>query len=315
MQIEHPAISAWRELRPEQVEPERLDMLKAENPTTTIYRLVGVGQADSSVIAKRCRQSTARIERTIYEELLPNLPLPMLHYYGSVEEPDAEFCWLFIEDVSDDEKYDPHVEGQRVAAAQWLGIMNRSASGLAAAARLPERGPEHYLALLQSARETVLSNITNPALNNDDHTLLETIVDHCEHLNEIWSQLAYVCEGMPQTLVHGDFIKKNVAIRSSGDGIVFLPYDWEKAGWGSPAEDISRIDIPTYWSVVRDYWPGLSANAFRRLANVGRIFRCLVFLHWIAPSLAHESVEKPMNYARSCETWLVDLIRAAEWQG
>jgi hypothetical protein len=312
--LEHPAISAWRELQPERVEPERLEILKTENQATTIYRLTRVGQPDSTVIAKRCRQSTARIERAIYEEILPNLPLPMLHYYGFVEEPDAEFCWLFIEDVSADDKYDPHIEDHRIAAAQWLGTMNTSASSLAAIRRLPERGPEHYLDLLQSARDMILSHITNPSLNADDRALLETTVDHCVHLNLIWSQLAHVCDGMPQTLVHGDFIKKNVAVRSSRDGIILLPYDWEKAGCGIPAEDISRVDIPTYWLTVRDFWPGSSARAFKRLANAGRIFRCLVFLYWIAPSLAHESVREPMNYIKSCESWLADLIQAAEWQ-
>lgn len=289
-------------------------MLKSENQATTIYRLIGVGQAGLNVIAKRCRQDTARIERTIYEEILPDLPFPTLHYYGFVEEPDAEFCWLFIEDASDDEKYDPRIREHRISAAHWLGTMNTSASGLDAAALLPERGPEHYLNLLQSARDAILSNSANPSLNTDDHALLEAILAHCDYLSAHWGRLASICQGMPQTLVHGDFIGKNVVVRSSRDGIIFLPYDWEKAGWGIPAEDISRVDIPTYWSTVRDYWPGLGAKAFKRLANVGRVFRCLVFLHWIAPSLADESLEEPVNYIRSCETWLADLIRASEWQ-
>lgn len=315
MHLEHPAVSAWRKLRTERIEPERLEVLKTENQTTTIYRLIGVGETDSTVIAKRCRQSTARIERAIYEEILPNLPLPMLHYYGFVDETSTEFCWLFIEDVSADDKYDPDIEDHRIAAAQWLGITNTSASNLAAIRRLPARGPEHYLQLLQSASDMILSHITNPSLNADDRALLETTIAHCVHLNQIWSQLAYVCEGMPHTLVHGDFIKKNVAVRSGRDGIILLPYDWEKAGYGIPAEDISRVDLPTYWSTVRDYWPGSSAQAFQRLANVGRIFRCLVFLHWIAPSLAYESVRESMDYIRSCESWLADLIQAAGWQG
>lgn len=314
MHPEHPAISAWRELRPERVEPERLEMLKTENQATTIYRLVRIGQADSTVIAKRCPQSTARVERTIYEEILPKLPLPMLHYYGFVDEPNAEFCWLFIEDVSGDGRYNPHYEDHRVAAAQWLGIMTTSASGLAAATRLPERGPEHYLNLLQSARDIILSRITNPSLNADDRALLETIVDHCVHLNLIWSQLVHVCEGMPHTLVHGDFIKKNVAVRPSQDGIILLPFDWEKAGWGIAAEDISRVDIPTYWSTVRDHWPGLGINSLKRLANVGKVFRCLVFLDWIASTVAHESIGQAVDDVRNCEGWLADLIEAAEWQ-
>jgi hypothetical protein len=314
MQPKHPALSAWRQLRPEREEPTQLEALEAENQATAIYRLTPAREEDLRVIAKRSRQSTARVERTIYEEILPELPLPMLQYLGFVEEANGEFCWLFIEDVSGDARYNPDTREHRVAAAQWLGTMNTSASGLMAAARLPHRGPGHYLALLQSARDVILSNAANPSLSSDDRALLETAVDHCGHLAANWSHLAQVCEGMPQTLVHGDFIGKNVAVRSSRNGIIFLPYDWEKAGWGIPAEDISRVDIHTYWSTVRSHWPGTSAKAFRRLASVGRIFRCLVFLHWIAPSLELESVEKPVNYLRNCEAWLADLIRAAEWQ-
>jgi len=314
MQLEHPAISAWRELRPKLVEPERLDVLTEESRKTAVYRLARAGKGDSAVIAKRCRQSTALIERAIYEQVLPSLPVPMLHYYGAVEEPNGEFCWLFLEDVSGDEKYHPHIVEHRVAAARWLGIMNTSASGLAAAARLPARGPEHYLKLLRSACDTILSNFANPALNADDLALLETVVAHCKHLSVQWSQLAGVCEGMPQTLVHGDFITKNVAVRTGRDGIMFLPFDWEKAGWGLPAEDISRVDIPTYRSTVQDHWPSLSIQAIKRLANVGKIFRCLVYLDWIAPSLADDSVEQPMNDLRRCQTWLADLIQAAGWQ-
>ena len=328
MQIEHPAVSAWRELRLEGIIPRRIDVLKVEDPAegsarervkakkvsrkTTVYRLLRVGKAGSAVIAKRCQRRTALIERTIYEEILPNLPLPMLHYYGAVAEPNGEFCWLFLEDLSADEKYHPHIKKHRVAAAQWLGIMNTSASGLAAAARLPERGPEHYLKLLCSARDAILSNFTNPTLKADDIALLNTIVVHCKYLIKNWSQLECICEGMPQTLVHGDFITKNVGVRTGQDGLIFLPFDWEKAGWGIPAEDISRVDIPTYWSTVQTYWPRLSVQAFNRLATVGRIFRCLVFLDWLAPSLQYESVEQPLNDLRRCETWLADLIRTID---
>jgi hypothetical protein len=306
--LEHPAVRAWRALRPKCVEPEWLEVLQEESPITGVYRLVRVGTAGTAVIAKRCRQNTALIERTLYEEILPNLPFPILHYYGFVEDADSEFCWLFLEDVSG-EKYQPHIKEHRVAAARWLGIMNTSSVGIAAAARLPDRDPEHYLNLLRSARDTILSNFANSALKADDLALLKALVAHCEHLSGHWSQLLSICEEMPQTLVHGDFIKKNVGVRTGQDGLILLPFDWEKAGWGVPAEDISRVDIPTYWSTVQGYWPKLSIRALERLANVGKIFRCLVFLDWLAPSLETESVEQPMNDLRRCETWLADLIQ------
>ena len=74
--LDHPAVVAWRELRPERLTPQCVEIVREnENP---IYRLDGVGFDDSRVIAKRCRLSTASIERTIYDEILPRLPFTTL---------------------------------------------------------------------------------------------------------------------------------------------------------------------------------------------------------------------------------------------
>lgn len=314
MQLEHPAVRAWRELQPVHAAPEQIEVFEEESRSTWVYRLVCVGEAHTNVIAKRSRQGTARIERTVYEEILPKFPFPGLHYYGSVQERDGEFWWLFLEDASRDLKYLPHIKEHRVAAAQWLGNMNTFSSDLVVVAQLPGREPGHYLNLLHSARHAIQSNLTNPALKLGDLALLENVLAQCDHLIVHWNHLAAVCEGVPRTLVHGDFIKKNVRVRYSHDGIIILPFDWEKAGWGIPAEDISRVDLPTYWSTIRDNWPNLTIQTLKRLMSVGKVFRCLVYLDWIAPSLAFASVERPINHIRRCETWLSDLIRAAEWQ-
>ncbi|MEJ2303378.1 MAG: hypothetical protein P8Y14_17775 [Anaerolineales bacterium] len=314
MPLKHSAIRAWCELRRVPRDAELLEAFKVEGQSASVYRLVWVGKTGPSMIAKRSRQSTARVERIVYEEILPNLPLPTLRYHGSVAEPDGEYWWLFLEDVSSDEKYLPHIKEHRIAAAQWLGIMNTVASGSPAAACLPERGPGHYLHLLHSARQTIQSNFSNPVLNAGHLVLLENILAQCEYLSVHWNELGSACEGIPLTVVHGDFIRKNVRVRYTQDGIVILPFDWEKAGWGIPAEDISRVDLPTYWSTVQEYWPTLTIQSLNRLINVGKIFRCLVFLDWIAPSLAFASVEQPINDIRRCESWLAGLIRTAEWR-
>ncbi|HZD56579.1 MAG TPA: phosphotransferase [Anaerolineales bacterium] len=314
MKLEHAAVSAWRDLQPAYAAPENLEVFGTENGNTSVYRLVRVDEASTNVIAKRSRHRTARIERAIYEQVLPGLPLPTLHYYGAVEEPDGQFWWLFLEDVSHEARYLPHIQEHRVAAARWLGTMNIFASRLPAAAHLPERKPQHYLNLLRSARRTISSNLANPALRADHLALLETILAQCRHLSAHWSELASACTGIPRTLVHGDFISKNVRVRYGRDGIILLPFDWEKAGWGIPAEDISRVDLATYWSTVRDHWPGLALPALSRLMSVGKVFRCLVFLDWIAPSLASSSIEQPINELQRCETWLAGLIQSAAWR-
>jgi hypothetical protein len=313
-QLQHPALSVWRELRPERAVPERLEILEERGQKTAVYRLLRVGREDSNIVAKRCRMSAALIERTIYEEILPRLPIPMIHYYGFVAEPDSEFGWLFLEDVSDD-SYQPHIKEHQVAAARWLGIMNISASSIEAAAKLSNRGPNHYLNLLDTSCAEMQLDISNPALDLEGRKLLENILDYCQQLAANWGPIEHACEGMPQTLVHGDFISKNVAVRIGRDGFDILPFDWEKAGWGVPAEDISGVDIATYWRTVRDFWPQFDLDDFKRLARVGRIFRWIVFLDWIAPGFARDSVERPMRDLRHYADWLLaDLREAPTWR-
>lgn len=313
-QLEHLAASAWQELRRKRAVPARLEALEQGAGVSAVYRLVGAEQGHLPVVAKRCSRNTAVIERTLYEEILPKLPIPALHYYGFVEEPGGEFGWLFLEDVSEG-KYQPHIREHRIAAARWLGLMNTSAAAIEIEARLPSRGARHYLNLLDTANAAIQSNLTNAALDREGRELLEKIIGLLQQVATHWGLVERVCEGMPQTLVHGDFISKNVGIRHSRDGLNVLPFDWEKAGWGVPAEDISGVDIPTYWRTVRDFWPRYATDDFERLAQVGRVFRWLVFLEWIAPGFSRESVEQPMRDMRYYADWLLaDLEAAATWR-
>ena len=132
------------------------------------------------------------------------------------------------------------------------------------------------------------------------------------------------CEGIPQTLVHGDFVGKNVTIRSGQDGKTLLPFDWENAGWGVPAVDLAQAALPrtsflanpelaTYLSLVRGRWPGLDLATIEGLANYGRIFRCLAALHWEAQSLAHQWVEWPLKNMAAYEAELLDAMQTAGW--
>ena len=311
---EHPAVKAWNEVRPDRTRVTGIEVVVGSSSPTTVYRLKGVGEAGSTVIAKRCQQRKGLIERAVYEEILPQLPLPMMQYYGFLQEPDGEYCWLFVEDVSR-EKYDPRRKRHRIAAARWLGVMNVSAADNAVASRLPQRMPDHYLKLLRSARAVMLSNASNPALGPADLATLKRVVHQCDHLEGIWRQLESSCDGMPQSLVHGDFIRKNVGARAEGDQITLLPFDWENAGWGVPAEDISKVDITAYWITVKEHWPRIGIGTLKRMAVAGEVFRCLVFLGWIAPRLAREEVAQSISDLALCETWLADLIQGARWRG
>ena len=321
--LEHPAVKAWSELRPGRIEPESVEILR-ERKGSAIYRLEGVGLRGASVIAKRCRHADAVIEQTIYEEVLPHLPVTAIHYYGFVGEPDRKFGWLFLEDAGREE-YSPFIEEHRALAAQWLGLMHTSAAHVAVADRLPDRGPSHYLEHLQSGRVTILRNLANPELQADDLAVLQSIVAQCEALESRWHKVEESCAGLPRTLVHGDFTGKNLRVRAGQAGMALLPFDWEEAGWGIPAPDLApstllgsggfsaNPDIATYWLAVRDHWSSWDLQTVQQLAICGKAFRCLAAINWKAQRLAYEGADWVVSEMRIYQAELSDAIQAATW--
>jgi hypothetical protein len=311
--LEHAATRAWCALRGGSAQPGGIEVLKQEESGAAVYRLQGAGDASSPVIAKRSPRATAAIERLVYEQILSELPLRVPHYYGAAEEPDGAFCWLFLEDVTG-KRYRPDREAHRLGAARWLGALHSSVGSPPAAEQLPGRRPQHYLELLRSGRDALRLQLSSRAPEPGDAAVLEDVLRHCDRLSERWSELEHACEGIPDTLVHGDFITHNVYVRSEPSGLVFLPFDWEKSGWGVPAEDISSVDLDAYRECVRDCWPGLDRDALRRLASAGRIFRCLVFLDWATPGLAGEHAEQAVDDIELCRSWLDRLMEGAAWK-
>jgi hypothetical protein len=299
----HPAARAWQELQPGRVESESIETLK-ETEKSVVYRLKGVGPGGSAVIAKRCRTTTASIERTVYEDILPHLPITALHYYGCTQQ-DGEFCWLFLEDAGE-QRYSPYSKEHCALVGRWLGLLHTSAARLAAAARLPDRGPGHYLEHLRSARHTILRYLTNPALSGDDVTVLHAIVAQCDFLESRWSQVETCCAGIPLTLVHGDFRPKNVHVRRDHGGSALFPIDWETAGWGVPAPDLAHVDLTVYWTVVRESWPTVDLQALQQLATLGKVFRRLAAMNWQSMSLEMASM-------RIYHAELSDAIQAVQW--
>ena len=290
----HPAVVAWRRLWPELV-PESVEELR-ERPSSAIYALGGLGPRGSAVIAKRSRAPKAMIERTIYQEVLPYLPVSVPRFYGMTESADG-FCWLFTEDVGED-RFSPASATQRTLAAQWLGRLHSAAARLDAAARLPDRGPAHYLDHLRHGRETICRSLDNPAMSAEDRRILKAVSAQCDAVERAWGGIERLCAGVPRTLVHGDFRSKNVRLRVVGADTTLFAFDWEMAGWGVPAPDlvvspgeglVEQVDLATYASVAHDYWPRADAAALEELVVVGAVFRRLAAIGWESHSLSRES--------------------------
>ena len=320
--IDHRAVQAWSQLQPERVVPENIEVLKLKKRKSAVYRLTGVGPNGVAVIAKRCRTTTASVERVIYETLLPRLSLPMLRCYGFVAEPEGEFSWLFLEDAVGDE-YSPDDANHRALAGRWLGSVHLISRSPDAQALLPDRGPSHYLQLLRFARSGLLIHIDNPNLSGADIALLRTVVRQYDDIEMHWEELERFFKEMPRTLVHGDFVIKNIRIRPGTSGSELLVFDWEMSGWGVPATDLSAVglcvrpDLETYGAVLRQDWPHLNTHDIRQLADYGNLLRLLDKIYWVMISMRGDTYEyllKPLLTIRKYESQLTPTMQTLNWR-
>jgi hypothetical protein len=308
---EHPAVRAWHALGPRGIAPAAIETLK-HTRKSAVFRLWGAGPDGSAVIAKRCRRATGAVERTLYEEVLPRLPVPTLRFYGGRDDSDAECCWLFLEDAGGEE-YSPENETYCTAASQWLARVHTAPLDAGLVERLPDQGPACYREHLRLARARIVKNISNPSLRAEDVAELETILSESDAITTSWSRLEACCDGMPRGLVHGDFVPKNLGVRAGSAGPVLLPFDWEVAGWGVPAADLAECpDLRAYGALVGPYWPHVTFEELRRLAGCGRVFRLVAAISWASWGLAYPAVEKAMKNLRCYAADLAELVPALE---
>ena len=306
----HPAVAAWGELsgRPIAIDPTHIEVLRQGRKSAT-YRLVGAGPGGVPIIAQRSQIAKASIERTVYEQILPHVSVTSPRYYGFREE-SPDFAWLFFEDVGN-ERYSAKDEAQLMLAGRWVGLMHTTAARVPAVRGLPDGGPRRYLGHLRAGRHTIHVNLGNPALTAADVTTLRLIASDLDDLERAWAGVERACMGLPPTLVHGDFQRKNTYIRNGVSGPELFAIDWETAGWGVPAVDLTRIDLSTYWSVVRCCWPDVRLEEVRRLTAVGRLFLQLAAIRWVSPELAYDSglyLKRPMSWLRIFHDRLADAV-------
>jgi aminoglycoside phosphotransferase (APT) family kinase protein len=271
-----------------------VELLRRRNKSA-VFRLPGVGEKGSDVIAKHCLRQSALAEREVYETL-QQLPFPSTRYYGYVGNRQGEFCWLFLEDAAG-EPLDPDNPEQRELATRWLANLHTASGRLEAAARLPDRGPAHYRKHLRHARIVIELVRENMDLPPGGDTILRHMQLLLEELASRWTDMEAVCAAMPRALVHGDFAERNVRIRHNGKlQSQLLAFDWEVAGWGFPGVDLGFADLDVYHECVRSSWPHIDRDAVQRFAHVGRLLRGgIAAVQWEADKLEAGWSEKPLS--------------------
>jgi ABC-type multidrug transport system ATPase subunit len=302
---DHPAAQAWRRARPDTSRPVLVEPVKKERldgtlgkPRTGVFRLHH-GQDIGPTIVKRRSRTCLEAERTIYQRVLPQLPIPSVQCRGFAAEQDSEGAWLFVEDVGG-ERYQNARSEHRILAARWLATVHAFGMNPSIRALLPDRRPSHYLAELRWSFTEISSHLAGNRFSTDDRRILVAILQALTELESRWDRIEAWCDAMPQTLVHGDFVAKNCRVREAGTReLELLAFDWETAGWGAPAADLASnafgihgvgLDRKTYAAAMRDAWPGLRQRELERAGRVGDAQRVVAATRWSCERLAYRTV-------------------------
>jgi hypothetical protein len=321
----HPAVVAWAQLTHPCAMPRSVTILKEPSSDRkrkpAVYRLDGVGPSGEGVIAKREFCSLATTERTVYERILPHIPVPGLDYYGSIGEQRNEFSWIFVQDAGQ-HTYIRHDAVHRVAAATWLGTIHTAGQRIEAAQGLPHRELPYYQDNLHTACDLICAYLDRARDPSPEGEALQSILTYAGHLECIWGQLQHLCDALPMTLVHGDFVTQNIRMRVDDHRTAVLPFDWGWSGWGTPVIDLAQSrpgsthaanpDLAAYWKVVQRDWPGLQFSTLRRLAQVGTVLRLVNAIYWAALELPYEWVEHPLCCLVLYEARLAEAIQALD---
>ena len=133
-----------------------------------------------------------------------------------------------------------------------------------------------------------------------------------------------LCARAPRSVVHGDFVTRNLRVRSADHEHRLLAVDWETAGWGCPVSDLAqspdpdsrswaRVDMDEYWSVVRGRWNDVDHATVLEWAVCATVVRCVSVVAWDAPLLLSDwPTDRIVNMAYY-DDWLARATDAAGW--
>lgn len=287
------AFGAWQEVSPDAPEPTAIVTLKDVGfpERGSVHRLCGVGPEGANVVAKRTRLSKAKVETEIYERVLPGLGLRAAGFYGSVADRDTDFCWIFLEEVVGE----PVSVEQRGLFTHWLASMHTAAAAQSKPAGLPSKGLSHYLDIVQASRKHISKSLDRDEYDTTQRSWLTSALEGFERVEEVWPELAERCADIPETVVHGDFVAKNLILEPTGE-IVAL--DWGSAGWGVPATDLRHVDARGYFAGVSARWPGLSVQAIEGAATAGHVLEQIARLRGVAEGLPAPASVRKLKHRR-----------------
>jgi thioester reductase-like protein len=181
-------------------------------------------------------------ELALYELRDPRLRRHAPRCFGTLRNGPAGLWTVVLEYVRDVDVRDVSAGLESWDPARLGAVVDGLASihatdltRLPAGTLAPERSTEKMLAMVPLWR--ALAGYAaerfghwSPGLPALQHRLVATLGDW-------WPRLA----GLPHTLIHNDFNPRNVALRSTWEGLRLCAFDWELAALGLPQRDLAEF--------------------------------------------------------------------------
>jgi hypothetical protein len=233
------------------------------------------------------------------------------------------------------EPYLPTDPEHRRVAARWLATVQYHAGDILVASDLPERGAAHYLVHLLESRQQVARQLRRLGSDPEAAPVLDDLLANLDLLESRWGELAAMSDALPRTLVHGDFVPKNLRIHRDGASVGLAVFDWEMAGFGTQAPDLAQLLEPepsaaprrrrmkrlgrfsanpcldTYRFVLAGFPMDLDPETVERSAAAGNLFRCVAGIDWTC-SVA-TSTWSPVDDLRLYSSWLDNAMKLIGW--
>lgn len=255
--------------------PDELELIES-SWKSTVLRATWSYPSRWSVVLKRCNPGSAEIEMAVQAEVLPRLPVRAPRLLGCWREA-ALTTWLALEDMGG-ELPNLEDERQRALVSRWLADLHCASRELKDLPRLPDRGPRHYLARAERARE-LLTERRSASADAEDKRRLGRALEVCDSLLARWAEVEEAASRLPAAFVHADLAVENLRLLPSADGLAVTAIDWEKAGLGTPFADLSPVDFAVYARAADVPFELLTSSAW-----VARLLR----------TLSHDWASKPV---------------------
>jgi Ser/Thr protein kinase RdoA (MazF antagonist) len=223
-----------------------------------------------TVVAKCASTDTISLEHRVLS-WLEAAPFPTVIGHGTRQARGPGRGWL-VSQHAGGQSYDPRSPTHRSLAGAWLADLHAWSASVPRP-QLPARGAEYHRNAVDAACATLTDTLSGAAgLTADDAATIIALRTLGWDVLERWDEIEAALQGLPVTLVHSDVGRNNVQVVHEVDGSAVLAFDWEQAGWGCPAADISMVDLDSYTKRARP--EGIELPDGHLVAAVGTLLWC-----------------------------------------